>query len=61
MQTGLILPGRAPAFRNYIDLVVLPSALNKKVVHKKYVKACEKAKIEPLGLISWYRIWAKLC
>lgn len=55
-QCGLVLPGRVPGFKS-ADLVLLPSNLTKRELHRQYVNACSAAHTDSIGYDSFLRIW----
>lgn len=61
IQYGLILPGQAPNFRNFKNLIILPSSLPKRKLFEEYELACKAKNMESIGLASWYKIWNELC
>lgn len=61
IQHGLILPGRIPSVRNYLDVIILPSTLTKLEVYNVYSRACESENTEPISQTMWYQLWDTLC
>lgn len=55
-QFGLVLPGRVPGFKA-TDLVLLPSSLTKRELHRNYVTACDAKNIRAVGYDSFRRVW----
>lgn len=55
-QFGLVLPGHFPGSKA-AKLVLLPSSLKKRELHRKYSGACAVAGVNAVGYISFCRIW----
>lgn len=61
IQYGVILPGRAPMYADFKNLIILPSTLTKNDVYQKYQDACEEKKRPFIGIARWYTVWNELC